>query len=439
MALSTITKLAPNECRLLGPSLELIEFELSSMVSHEDHDVKNLANKAIDHLHAHGKGEQISGAWSLSDFFDSDPLRRAAAALGFGNAGDKSCYPTILKALHTEKNDEVLVAFIGALGLVGSLKTCTLLEVFLYHSDPKIRGVALEAICNIGAEEEILTMITPRILDPDHKIQLKAHHALESLGMGTILGLLAKKITSESALEREQGISILAFLKGESILELINLCANDPLPSLRLKTIEILAHYGDPGVRPILSRLTQDKDIDVSERAILAESRFQESSDTRLLDLSVLVAEPENKETVEVTVENTDEMQETNPKSLDEELDKILYEIGEKSYSLIQQGFIEGQEFYPITSSIERNLKLKAKHEKNVDKSSMVGSVKKILGRSYAQELALKRIQLTLEESYLELGMEIFEFSNRQKKYPDGLEQLMERASELFQLLKGTP
>lgn len=435
MALSTISKLAPQECRLLTPSMELIELELATLEGHEDPDVRDLVNKALDYLHAHCSGVEASSVWMLTDFFDPDPLRRAAAALGFGNSKDNSCYPTILKALITEKDPEVLVAFISALGLIGSEQTCSLLEVFLYHNEVRIRSAALEAISNIGGEEQILTMITPRILDPNHKIQLKAHHALESLGMGPILSLLAKKITSDSALEREQGVSLLAFLKGESILELINISANDPLPSLRLKTVEILEYYGDPEIRPILSRLTQDKDIEVSERAILAESRFQESPDTRLLDLSVLGSEPKTPAPDPSTDQVPEETDDSNPQDLDEELDKVIFTIGEKSYQLIQQGFIESRPFYEIISSIERNLKLKEQYENNVKKKSMVGSMKKILGRSYEQELALKRVLLTLEESMHELGMEIFAFLSEQKKYPEQLKSLMENAADLFHRL----
>ena len=416
--------------------------ELMGLQDHEEHDIQELVKQALDHLHAHSstsKDESSPGSqpkpWVESDLFHSDPLRRAAAALGLANAQEKNCYPALLKSFLNEKNEDVLVAFLSALGLIGTAKTTTLLEVFLYHPSARIRGTAMESIAALGSEEDLFTMITPRILDPDHKVQLQAHHLMESLSVPKILSILSKMITSENTLDRSQGISLLAYLKGDGIFELLNLSANEPVSNLRKKTIDILANYGENKVRPILSRLTQDVDIEVSEKAIHAFNQFQENSETRLLDLSIFIPKsdpvdappPHEKEEIP---------EQPDPAKLDEELDGILHEIGERAFLLTEQGMLNEPEFHDQIISIQRNNELKTQHEERVQSKSVVGSVKKILGGSFDQELALRRISLTLEESYLELGMKVFEASRKNNLSPPGLEKRITRAAEIFKLLK---
>ncbi|MBT3784088.1 HEAT repeat domain-containing protein [bacterium] len=444
IALTTLKQVTAREVRELGDDLGRIQAELMPLQDHKEPDVRNLSKQALDHIQSliqvkESKDSEATGVnWCVQDLQSSEPSKRAACVLGLANVRDPKSYSSILNLLIEESNPEVLAASVKALGLIGSQKTVNLLEVFLYHEDSRVRVTAVESIRTLGSAGQVLLYLIPMIIDPHQKVQISALKAIESLELSVILSELNRMVTATELLTRANSLQALSCLCGDSILELLNLAARDPHTSIRFKSIDILANFGDTKVLPILTRLSQDVDIEVSERALRALEEFQPTSNVRLLDLSNLMSAPKDSE--KVTGDEKEESgkageDSTDQGALDQELDALLLEIGKMVYSYSRDGLLMEDEFVNLVLSIERNeTLLKKQREKSKDKG-VVDSVKKAFGGSFDQELALRRINLTVEESYLELGMKAFELSQKREPFLPGFEEKLARVSALFSKL----
>lgn len=156
--------------------------------------------------------------------------------------------------------DRVLVEILKTLGDLGSRdQDLVRFRRFLGHPAGAVRAAAVRSFSRFAEPKEAIHILGPALGDRHPLARMCAIRGLAGAGKDGILGELERLIGSESAEERARSLSLLRYLRGDEVLELVRRLAADPSDSIRLDVVHILRSHGGTHVYNTLEWLAQDQ------------------------------------------------------------------------------------------------------------------------------------------------------------------------------------
>ena len=159
---------------------------------------------------------------------ETDAVRRKAiVALGSMGGRAALAVPALIETLEFEQVDALRAVASEALGRIGA-PALPVLQRYLQHSDPQVRGYAAQAIARMGKQARpALSTLVAAPSDPDHAVRMALCDSLEAMNADT----------------------------ASYVPQLIQLLASDSR-QVRMRAMRLLLKLG-PQVRPYVSQLQQ--------------------------------------------------------------------------------------------------------------------------------------------------------------------------------------
>jgi HEAT repeat protein len=460
LGLSTLSRLQPDREKVSRELLKQIYHAVKAHRKSTDEEIKEAAEAAFNQMKATMGGlinqfiEEDRAVLNLNELRSSNPQIRGNCLRLILEEGASAAFPHIIRLLASENEPQNLILCIEALQQFGKGKTSRLLEIFLMHPDKFVRVSAIESMQKELTDDEIIVKILPYTSDVEEIVRSAAITCLMKVPFESILQKLRKMINNADLVQRKLAHTILAGLKGEHCISLLNIAANDPLPEMKLQVLNILNQIHDPQIMPIIQRLAQDPDFDVSEKAmmLLSQPRDDSSGDPDLFDLVNLTSmqqqELEQEEKIKREEEERQEQklkeQEAKKEAakaaidttkIDSEIDSLMMKIGEKLHKMHKSGMLKEDSFATLLFEIDTTSAELDEIESSLNSSGLLGSLKTKFGK-VDLKVQQAKVQTKLEDFYLELGDLAFEqFQANGKQYPD-TEKEINRIQSLFQQLK---
>ncbi|MCO4783073.1 MAG: HEAT repeat domain-containing protein [Candidatus Cloacimonetes bacterium] len=412
LALNTVVRLPLRGAQQNSQIIQKIFVSLKKYEHHDNSEVSFVAKKASEHLvnNIPQLAQKFSGP--NQTVFDPNDLKSPQSetrlqCLNYMLAHDcKEGYFPILFMLVSEKDEKVISTAIIVLAKYGNKKTVHLLQVFLYFENNRIRANAVEAIETLGSSSDLLELLPPLINDENNRVRGNVLKALSSLGSSQVLKHIAKMLDSTRASIRSSAIYVLSQISGDGVIALLNRAAHDEFEPVRLQVVDALSKQQDMAVLPILQKLSQDIDIEVSEKAIEALNHLNEKKNSHIMALTNIDNYKQEEATEYSSSDEDDEEVSTklSEDEFDDLLEKEMMKIGQIIVSHHQNGFIKEDKLlsniYQINTIITQ---LEEKSIKFGDKN-FVYSLKKALGGDFNEQIALQQLQYKLDDAFVDLG-----------------------------------
>ncbi len=332
-----------------------------------------------------------------------DPEIRSAMLGIMKEVKPASAYSDLLDLLIFERHEDVLGLIIELLKDFGTFNTVDLLEVFLLSPRTQTRILAIEAIASLGDTSSLIQLITPRIEDPEESVRLRAIKTLSKIPQGVAISEIKSLITHPQSSMRFAGLNTLSVFCDNDCIGLLNILASDPVPSMRLKTVHALFSTGNPLALPILRRLSQDMDIEVSDEALGTLERFSEttSSGSRLNEIFGSAAKPTSPEVSKKPAHDLSQ--------IDEKIEAAMLSLGKTLHHRCREGIIREDKLATEIYKVDK-VKTRITSKKSEPKESgLLPSLSKYMGLGVDEEVAQKHLEILLDESWIELGEAFFE------------------------------
>jgi HEAT repeat protein len=180
-------------------------------------------------------GEESLFGFSIRELSSPDPSARSRASERLRTLGDRAAAPALAVALHAERDDSVLVAFLEAFRALASREGAAVVEPLLGAPEPAVRIAALRAITH---------------LDPD---SAPAH--------------LSRAAHDSDASVRRRTALLAVSLGPERMLELERQVSRDPDPEVRRLAVLAAGAAGGDLARTRLLGALEDSDLGVRRAA----------------------------------------------------------------------------------------------------------------------------------------------------------------------------
>jgi len=453
LALNTLSRFQYEKLKVKS-GLDLIRVELAKLTTHEESNVVFLAKKALDHYqksignqgNPSEGGNQGTVSVNLDELNHPDTEIRNACLAQILSLKVVEAYKEVLLLLARERDPRIIATAIRALAQIGNEKTVTLLQVYLYFSDARIRANAVEAIEQLGQHESIISMLPPLLNDPDNRVRANVIKAIGAVDPSEVLSHLQKMLRHKQLPQRSSAVYVLSQIKGKETIDLLNQASTDENEGIRLQVVDALAKRTDQEVIPILRRLSQDIDVEVSEKALQAIEDFSQRKMVDLVDLAAIQDQQDleeeqarlEEEKSRLEQEEQNQQDDIDQDAVDEELEVLFLKTGNEILSSIKSNILKDDRFLENAYQID---KLKQNFEdrraKHSDKNFM-GSLKKVFGGSFDEQVTLQKIEMALEDAIIELGQKAYEIHLKEKTEYPGLQKTFARVTELFALLQET-
>jgi HEAT repeat protein len=449
LALNTLSRFPfKRDSKSSQAELKSLLAKLQNLENHPQPDLRNLAKKALDHLNDEFKPppeQEISAPpkpYDPSDLKSSDPNIRRSMLKIMQKQKPKTAYSDLLELLIWERNDSVLEVILQVMSDVGTENTVDFLEIYLLSPNTNLRAQAVKTIATLGDRKAILERLTPCIEDSTDEVRINAIKALSDIPVRQALLEFKTWITSPQTSTRISGLKIVSIFTDDEVVDLVNILASDHSENIRLQTVDSLALTGNKKAIPILRRLSQDMNIQVSEKALSTLDMFSEKNRAPGLKLkevfggqNTILDDPPNdlgSPSVHLPTEPAAE----DLSQVDEKIEKAMLNLGKALQIRCSGGVIRedrySTEIHKIKKVEGRLNEAKAKHKK----SGLISSFSRYMGSRVEEEIALRHLEILLDESWIELGETFWQFYQNEG-LTHGLEPLLSRIEKLLHQRSG--
>ncbi len=381
----------------------------------------------------------------LDELGNSDSKVRKNCLIQIINHKYTDAYKNILNMLINEKDEQVLVLSIKALSLISERKIVNLLHVFIYHPEPNVRENAITAISDLGDCIDIINLLLPTINLSNPQEVINISETLSKFESKQILSYIRGRLQDDHEHRRLLAIKSLSKLSGDEIIELINISSNDKSPQIRIQAAKAL--FGRSAAKltaPILNRLAQDPDIEVSEIALEHLHSLSNEITINRIKLSdsknTLVVEhidTDNKTKTEVlTEEKAKESYLTDASDVDEQIEVEFLNLGQYFFNKIKSSDIDNPFLASNVQRVEKALIKIKQLEQSKRNENLVKSITKAIGGNLNDKLTLQNAKLLLEEAHIDMGEVIFGLICSDEISTQGIEPSVNRLQKLFKLRK---
>ncbi|RPH72587.1 MAG: wire protein [Myxococcaceae bacterium] len=133
-------------------------------------------------------GEESLFGFSIRELSSPDPSARSRAAERLRTLGDRAASPALAVALHAERDETVLVAFLEAFRALASREGAAVVEPLLSAPEPVVRIAALRAITHLDPDAAP-AHLSRAAHDPDASVRRRTALLAVSLGPERMLEL----------------------------------------------------------------------------------------------------------------------------------------------------------------------------------------------------------------------------------------------------------
>ena len=383
--------------------------------------------------------------FKLDELENSDAKVRKNCLIQIINHKHTDAYQNILNMLINEKDEQVLVLSIKALALISKRKIVNLLHIFIYHPEPNVRENAITAISDLGDCVDIINLLLPEINLSNPQEVINISETLSKFESKKILSYIGGRLQDDHEHRRLLAIKSLGKLSGDEIIELINISANDKSPQIRIQAAKAL--FGRSSAKlitPILNRLAQDADIEVSEIALEYLHSLANEITINRIKLSdaknSLVTEnidTDNKPKTEIlTEEKTKESYLTDASNVDEQIEVEFLNLGQHFFKKIKSSGVDHPLLDSNVQRIEKALTKIKQLEQSKRNQNLVKSITKAIGGNLNDKLTLQNAKLLLEEAHIDMGEAIFGLICSDEMSTQGIESSLNRLHKLFKIRK---
>jgi len=240
---------------------------LLSMVRDREAKVRKMAAWAL------GQVGDSRAAQAVADLLaDDNRWVREEAARALGSVGIPDVVSAVVQAASVEKDKEVLVLELEAIGKIGDVNAAGFVVSFLNHPDEDVQTASIWALGNLGNEQTVPRLVQ-KLQSPQPSVVQSALSALKAIGSNAcveaILPLLQHKDNSivQSALSALRDIGSSTCVK--AVLPLLQ----HKEESIREAAAQTLGALGDNKVTGELVVLLQDESSQVRYAALGALAR----------------------------------------------------------------------------------------------------------------------------------------------------------------------
>jgi HEAT repeat protein len=187
-----------------------------------------------------GGGDETLFGFSVRELSAPDATSRVRAAERLKALGQPAAAPSLVTALHAEKDPTVQVALLAAFAELGSEQGGSVVSPLLSSTVPEVRIAALKALLTL-APQEAAPHLAQAVRDPDRSVRRRA--SLLALGLE---GESARRLGEEAILDPDPEVRSLAALalgagSGESARALLLEALKDPEVRVRRSAAQSLS------------------------------------------------------------------------------------------------------------------------------------------------------------------------------------------------------
>jgi len=142
-------------------------------------------------------------------------------------------------------------------------------EVFLNHSDARVRANAVEVYEDAG-DFRTISLLLPMLKDENNRVRSNAAKALGRYGIPEVTHCLEEMIRSDQVRMRESALYAITCLKDLKVFPLMAPLTNDPYDGIRSRLVAFLESSQTPWAEELLKRMVSDKDAKIRDRAVSA-------------------------------------------------------------------------------------------------------------------------------------------------------------------------
>ncbi len=407
------------------------------LLRHENKDIAFLARKARNHIENQfpqifQESNPERDLPGVKELMHENEENRLPAILAWIEQKPESLMNVLMRQLIVERSPKVLAPIALALAELNEKDAVPLLEVFLHSPHDRLRANAAEAIGRLGSREQILTLLPPLLGDSINRVRANAIEAVGKHDPREIVEQLKSMIKSPSIPDRASALHALTHLKGEDILKLLSLASNDPWEGNRLKLVKILQNRKEAETIPVLRRLAQDVDIEVSEAAMNALKDLSEGEGQKLVELNRLQNPEEEPEIPAQEGQPQGPSKESDLMDLDEQMDNECLFLGQSILQAIHSGTMKGELFHKQLFVLDKHRDQLEKHQIRMEDKSLLRSMGRIVGAGVDLELAIRELESKIEDTTIEIGYLAVELHQKEETIFPGMMERIKRILKLF-------
>ena len=424
----------------------------------EDHELQNLIDAVVQnikhHIYEADSSQNEFGSnldsdkklkYDLQNLHHADSKIRKQCLIQIINHKLVEAYDSVLDMLIIEEEVTVLALAIKTLSLISSPKICKLLEVFNYHPDPSVRQNSMLAISDLGNISDTVDLIVPAINISSPNEVIYASDILSKYKPEDVFLHIKKTVQDPLEHRRVRTLNSLSKLEGDEAVKLINIFTNDKSSRIRALAVEALKGRTQTTlIIPILKRLAQDPDIEVSEMALKYLNSYSDQPLVQRIELSEpsesLASQP--AEMIEKTITETPLTEDTRnitikeDTNIDDQIEIQFLSLGKQCYRKINSGDVNHEGLFENANIIKKFIGKVEELERTREKNNLVKSIKQVIGGNLDHKLTLQKAKIDLEEAYIDLGETGFNLICSNKISIQGAEQYVSKLNQLFKLRK---
>ncbi len=215
--------------------------------------------EALRALAADGDVEAIA---TLSKAADEGGIAEQRALASMGNA---KAVATLIANLNNGTGNAMTI--MEALAESGSKAAIAPLTAGLKHSQPEIRGAAVEALGKLGSRYDLIATIKPMLADQASYVRLKAAGALYGLNDMSGLQILQDLAQADVALSRLMAAQAMASRPDGLWLDQVRRLTAASEPEVRVNAARLLAPHDPEAARKVLEGAMSDGNPAIREMA----------------------------------------------------------------------------------------------------------------------------------------------------------------------------
>lgn len=142
-------------------------------------------------------------------------------------------HANVLALLGTSENDEILATVLSCLTVIGSNKDVESVMHFLVHQAPAVRAAAAEAVEQLGGKTQVIFLLLPMLHDKDITVRGVAARAMLEHPFEDLLAHIKAMAAQKAVGIRVRLMQLLAHYSGPVSQEILSRAALDPAPQVR--------------------------------------------------------------------------------------------------------------------------------------------------------------------------------------------------------------